>query len=307
MEKSITNMNSIVRFYDWMNDTGKAKIVKFAIDADTAFDFMDQTDTEWKWHNAHYESYTTIIDSFLKIDNNTLEDYIAGKLSRDENSYKCYAESDTIGYDLYKVIKMYWLYESIKNDCQHAPIQMHRNKEGYRFHPGSDKINSLYLLSKILGTSINVFYIWYSDIDEDFPERVKDYETVNTPQEFADMFVKFNHQSFKIIEDDFTVNKKVFKSNAKHFDVFGEYFMDTLETIQKDESMELRHISYNDNIHHKGIDLEIDLVKSFYVSKENGLEIFNFPNELKFIKRHVDIEDFWDYHWTPECDGTEKF
>lgn len=305
MKKSISNMESIKRFYDWMDSTKKATIVKFKLNADHVFDYMDQRDKwDFKWHNAHYESYTAAIDAFLKIDKQVLQDYVDGKFARGDGLFKCYAESDTVGYDLYRIIKCMWLYESIKNDCQHAPIQLHKNVNGYRFHPGSDKINALYLLSRIYEKDMNSFYIWYKDLDDDFENRVDSYELVNTPQEFANMFVKFDNDSFNIIENSFQVNGLDFTCNESHFDVFGEYFMDTLEAQHKNLNLDLRHISYNDNIHHKGIDLEIELIQSFKLSEDG--ETFTFPNGLKFIKRYT-TTDWWEYHWVPECDGNDKF
>jgi len=64
----------------------------------------------------------------------------------------------------------------------------------------------------------------------------------------------------------------------------------------------IHHISYNDNIHHIGIDLYIDMIMNFEYTEDK----FTLPNGISFVKKYTNTE--WNpYCWVPVCDGDENF
>ena len=303
MEKSITNFYKINHFYDWMKKTNQAKILKLKLTAQQLYDLQIHKSNLGKYHNALYEGYTNIIDKFVETNEMIKTNYMNGSFSR-SNVWKCYPHDDHQSYWLYRTMKMYWLYESIKNDCQHAPIQMHRFRDGYRFHPGSDKVNSLYLMGKINNLVTNVFYIWYPEIDPDFEEWNLDYEIINTGEEFRDMFVKYHDNTFNIISGKTKIGSNYdYAKSDKHLEVSSWYAAESMR-YDRNEKLPLKidHISYNDNIHHIGIDLSIKKIKEFKYTDET----FTLPNGIKFIKKDttLDIGSKRQYSqmWIPECD-----
>ena len=307
MEKSIANLERVKRFYKWMNARQDVEIVKFTIDANTLYDIHAQPEHLGHWHNALIEGLTVVIDNYLGASNRIKQRYASGELAREEGGNISFPEADTDAYELYRILKFQWLYESIKNDCQHAPVQLIRTKHNkYRFHPGSDKTTSLYLLGKNQNVLTNVFYIWYKDLDPNPFHLQLEHQVVKNPQEFADMFVKFNDPRFRIIEDIVSVYKDDCVCNEPHFNVFNEYVQNTLNKSDHNcvEFENRRHISYNDSVHHDGISLNIQEVFEFKHNKENDKETFEFPNGLKFVK----VEPWWDwqdYAWVPEFDQHE--
>lgn len=308
-EKRIVNFYKIKDFYNWIEQTQEAKIIKLKLSPQQIFELQSHNSPKgYKWHNALYEGFTTIIDHFIEASEDLKIRYMSGEFSRGTSIYNCYPESDHYGYWLYKTMKMYWLYESIKNDCQHAPIQMHKFRNGYRFHPGSDKVNSLYLLGKLNNLHTDVFYIWYKTLDPDFDKLGYDYEVVETAPEFSNMFVKWRHESFKIISGKTIVHPSYdYKKSDEHLEVSSYYAAQSLkwdctEKLNSKLPYHIHHISYNDNIHHIGIDLYIDMIMHFKHTEDK----FILPNGISFIKKYTDSE--WQpYCWIPECDGDEYF
>tara|TARA_B100001094_G_C18057537_1_gene733290 strand:+ start:173 stop:1114 length:942 start_codon:yes stop_codon:yes gene_type:complete len=308
-EKKIINTYKIKDFYNWMESSQEAKIVKLKLGPNQLFDLQSHKSPKgYKWHNAQYESFTTVIDHFIEASEDLKIKYMCGELGRNTSIYNCYPESNDYAYWLYKAMKMYWLYESIKNDCQHAPIQMHKFRNGYRFHPGSDKVNALYLLGKLNNLHTDVFYIWYKTLDLDFDKLGYDYEVVETASDFADMFVKWSHDSFKIISGQTIIHPSYdYKKSDEHLEVSSYYAAESLrwdctEKLNDKLPYHIHHISYNDNIHHIGIDLYIDMIMHFKHTEDR----FILPNGISFIKKYTGSE--WQpYCWIPECDGDEYF
>lgn len=307
MNKSISNMESIERFYDWMNSRQDVEIVKFQIDSKTLFNLHAQPEHLGFFHNGVIEGITSLIDNYLSASERIKEKYMLGECARDNGAIS-FPSDDSDAYELYRILKYQWLYESLKSDCQHAPIQMQITKQSmYRFHPGSDKMVSLYLLGKMIDRPINVFYVWYKDLDPKPFHQTLDYEKVATPQQFADMFVKFNDPRFTIIEDIVSVNDQQIDCTESHFDVFCKnvrWLFDTSKKHKCKEFLNRRHISYNDTIHHDGIVLDMHEIFQFKHEKINEVETFEFPNGLKFVK----VEPWWewqDYYWVPEADQHE--
>lgn len=306
MQKSTTNLERITRFYEWMNTRSDVEIVKFQIDSNLLFDIHAQRYPKHmgKYHNALIEGITSVIDIYLSVSDSLKEQYHSGKLKREDESNISFPDADTNAYELYRILKIQWLYESIKGDCQHAPVQiMKRKNSSYRFHPGSDKTTSLYLLGKTTNKKINVFYIWYKDLDPTPFHHTLEYEVVKTPQEFANMFVKFNDPRFRIIEDSVKVDTHHMEFTEPHFTVFCENVQDALGDSKHNcnEIFDRRHISYNDTVHHDGISINMDEIFKFKHSIEDGLESFTFPNGLKFVKVKP-TWDWQDYYWVHESD-----
>lgn len=308
MKKSTANLESITRFYNWMETRQDVEIVKFTIDAKTLYNIHAQPQEHMGyWHNALVEGITNVIDSYLGSSERVKEKYMLGELKRDGGGNISFPDNDTDAYELYRILKYQWLYNSIKEDCQHAPVQLIKTKyDKYRFHPGSDKTISLYLLGRNENIKTNCFYIWYKDLDPDPIHLNFDYEIVKTPQDFADMFVKFNDPRFRIIEDIASVSKDSIKTSEPHFNVFCEYVQNVLNKSSHKckEFNNRRHISYNDTVHHDGISLNMQEVFEFKHKVENGKETFTFPNGLKFVKVKP-TWDWQDYYWVPEFDEHE--
>ena len=252
MEKSTANIDRVTSFYDWAKDNNTL-ILKTTVDADTIKSFYNQSDSDWQWHNALYEGISFLIDSFLEINNQMKEDYIQGKYSRGDWANKVFAKADSKVYQCYRFLKIQWLYNSIKEDCQHAPAQLIKfRKDQYRFHPGSDKVHALYMLARQEQLPINLFYIWYKDLDPMLPNNI-DFDVVSTPNEFADMFVKFNDKRFKTIEGCASINKEDWTTDQLHFDVFCKFVASVLRESDNytcNVPFDCRHISYN-SVHHK--------------------------------------------------------
>tara|TARA_B100000035_G_scaffold176643_1_gene150625 strand:- start:1768 stop:2697 length:930 start_codon:yes stop_codon:yes gene_type:complete len=304
-EKRIINYYRIKDFYNWMNTTQEAKIIKFKITPDQLFGLQcHQGKQGYKWHNAQYEAFTSIIDNFILASEDVKLKYMNGEFSRGSSIYNCYPESNDYAYWLYKAMKMYWLYESIKDDCQHAPIQMHKFRNGYRFHPGSDKKNALYLLGRLNNLDTDVFYIWYKTLDPDFEKLGYDYEVVETAEEFKDLFVKWRHDSFKIISGKTIIHPSYdYKKSDEHLEVSSYFASESMKWDgNKNLPYHIHHISYNDNIHHIGIDLYIDMIMNFKYTEDK----FTLPNGISFVKKYTNTE--WNpYCWVPVCDGDENF
>ena len=307
MEKSIINMEKIQRFYDWMDSRQDVEIVKFQIDSKTLFNLHAQPDHLGFFHNGVIEGITSLIDNYMSASERIKEKYMLGECARDNGAVSFPADNSD-AYELYRILKYLWLYESLKSDCQHAPIQMQITKYGqYRFHPGSDKMMSLYLLGKEIDRPINVFYVWYKDLDPSPFHQTIDHEIVATPQQFADMFVKFNDPRFTVIEDIVSVDNDKFDCKEPHFDIFCLNVKRLFNTGAEHNCVEFlnrRHISYNDTIHHDGISLNMQEIFQFKYEKKNDKETFTFPNGLKFVK----VEPWWewqDYYWVPESDQHE--
>ena len=307
MKKSIANLERVTQFYKWMNSRQDVEIVKFTIDAKTLYNIHAQPENMGFWHNAIVEGITEIIDTYLTVSEKFKDLYAQGKLKREEGGNICFPDVDSDAYHLYRILKYQWLYESVKDDCQHAPVQMIKDRKTlYRFHPGSDKTTSLYLLGRTHGVTTNAFYIWYKDLDPNPIHLNFDYEVVKTPQDFADMFVKFDDRRFRIIEDVVSVDHRNEHNTEPHFNVFCQYVQNVLNKSNHvcKEFNNRRHISYNDTVHHDGISVNIDQVFDFVHSVENEKETFTFPNGLKFVK----VEPQWDwqdYAWVPEFDQHE--
>lgn len=304
MEKSITNFYKIQNFYNWMEESKKAKIIKLKLSPQQLFELQaHKSNKNWKFHNALYEGFTNLIDNFIKASDEFKTQYMNGDFRR--SKWECYPRDDHESYWLYKAMKLYWLYESIKNDCQHAPIQMHKFRDGHRFHPGSDKVGSLYLMGKLNNLQTNVFYIWYYKLDPDFDNLSIPYEVVKTPEEFRDMFVKFNDHTFNIISGRTIINPHYdYKKSDDHLDVSSYYASESLLYNRHDQTdlpYRINHISYNDNIHHAGIDAYLDMIMKF----EHTDTTFTLPNGIKFIKKETG-SSIYPYLWVPECDGNEN-
>ena len=306
MEKSTANIDRVTSFYDWAKDNNTL-ILKTTVDADTIKSFYNQSDSDWEWHNALYEGISFLIDSFLEINNQMKEDYIQGKYSRGDWANKVFAKADSKVYQCYRFLKIQWLYNSIKEDCQHAPAQLIKfRKDQYRFHPGSDKVHALYMLARQEQLPINLFYIWYKDLDPMLPNNI-DFDVVNTPNDFADMFVKFNDKRFKTIEGHASINKEDWTTDQLHFDVFCKFVASVLRESDNytcNVPFDCRHISYNDSVHHDGIDIKgTDLIYDYTLQEENGKECFTFSNGLKYIKHKTPSSwSAYDHIWIPETD-----
>ena len=122
MQKSTTNLERITRFYEWMNTRSDVEIVKFQIDSNLLFDIHAQRYPKHmgKYHNALIEGITSVIDIYLSVSDSLKEQYHSGKLKREDESNISFPDADTNAYELYRILKIQWLYESIKGDCQHA-------------------------------------------------------------------------------------------------------------------------------------------------------------------------------------------
>ena len=307
MEKSTNNIDRVTNFYDWAKNNN-TEILKATIDAETIRQFYNQADNEWgDWHNGLYEGISFLIDSFLEINNQAKEEYINGKHSRGEFANKVFAKEDSKVYQCYRFLKIQWLYNSIKQDCQHAPIQLMRFRDTqYRFHPGSDKIHSLYMLARQKQLPVNLFYIWYKDLDPHLPSNI-DFDVVQTPDEFAKMFVKFNDKRFKTIEGHASINKEDWTTDQVHFNVFCRFVSSVLSEANDytcQIPFDIRHLSYNDSVHHDGIDIKgTDLIYDYTLQEENGKQCFTFSNGIKYYKVATPKEWLgYDHIWIPETD-----
>ena len=273
---SDTNRNNLLRFWDWMRQSGRAKIFRFNVAGADLFRLLSY-DAEGSLSRGMHKTTSDMIDDFLSVDAEQLDFFVNNSTISDWNS------DNPEMYACYRILKTLWLSEDVAKNGVQAPMQLIQYGRNYQTHPGSDK--------KLVITHINpcpnipMFYIWYPEMDSAPWVWTVQHTEVRTPEEFCDMFVNAEHPSFQIKYSEINFNHDGWINHEPHLDPWAVGVHATLRKYGKlnpDLNLTLPTVSYTDSVHRLGGHQEIKRLMALV--KRTGEDVFWLGDNRKFIR-----------------------
>ena len=268
------NLEALHKFYDWINRTSRAKVVKFE-SSGTELRSLFDADPKSKTHGDMIRLLSEKIERFRNMDPNTIDYFVNRSMPREWTG-------NTDIYLCYQLFKLLWLSKDIKLNGQEAPIQLYTSGRGYQSHPGSDKKFIISFLQPL--ETVRCFYIWYPELDQTPWHWTLPYTEVDTPEEFCDMFPQIKHDTFELEHCNVTItNSDIDVEGNYHFKPFATGAHKACVKLKKikhpDFKLELPHLSYRDGVHRMG------MFKDKSIFNEIRFENDNFYlGDFKFIQ-----------------------
>ena len=241
---SAPNKEALLKFWDWMETTGRAEIWYFEASGRTLYELAN---CDAKDDTGIEEILHTKIEHFISVPDETKEYFINESTDDEWNP-----EVDEDLYTCYQMLKFLWLAQDIGGQNQEAPMQMIQSGRNYSFHPGSDKRIVITYLKPI--NPVKCFYIWYPEQDQTpwfWTNEVC--HLIKTPEQFVDLFCRADHPTFNFRYDEVTFTQEDYKLSDTHFDpwAIGVHLgLRKWGKIKSDKFCKtIPTLSYNDGIH----------------------------------------------------------
>lgn len=310
---SSSNLEALDRFYDWMNRSSRARVIKFTASGRQLRHLFD-ADPKSVTHGDMIRLLSDKIERFRKLDNNIKEYFVKQSMPREWNS-----DNEQL-YLCYQLFKLNWLSQDIRQNGQEAPIQLYISGRGYQSHPGSDKKFIISFLNPL--ETVNCFYIWYPELDQTPWHWTLPYQEVDTPQEFCDMFPQIKHDTFELEYCNVTITKDGFDTQGNgHFTPFASGAHKSCGKFGRikhpDFKLELPHLSYRDGVHRMGMFSNKDsfydvkfVGDNFYLGDHKFIlynelwypeQYFNFPKSLQDTDHIYDGDKSLHFQNTRPC------
>ena len=254
---SSPNLENLLKFWDWMETTGRAEIWYFEASGRTLYELAN---CDAKDDRGIEEILHEKITNFIKIPDEKKEYFINESTDGEWNP-----EVDAELYNCYQLLKFLWLAQDIGGQNQQAPMQMIQSGRNYSFHPGSDKRIIITYLKPI--RPVKCFYIWYPEMDQTpwiWTNEVN--HLVKTPEQFVDMFEMADHPTFNIKYEEVTFREQGYDPCDNHFEPWAEGVHLGLRKWGKIKSDKfcktVPTLSYNDGVHRKAMLENKDLLRT---------------------------------------------
>lgn len=258
------NKENLLSFWDWMETTGRAKVVKFTADALTMRHLLNN-DTKASTYDL-IKVFSDRIDTFKNVNPNMKEYFIKDSIQEEWTQ-----DSEDL-YICYQMFKTKWLLEDIRKNGQQAPVQLCQSGRNYFMHPGSDKKYSTIFLNN---QDLNGFYVWYPELDNTPWHWTHPHHTiVRTPEEFLDMFDNHEDPTFKIFNDTVTITCDSATVNHNHIQPLADGMHLSCKKWQKwltpeKFKLELPTLTYTDAVHRIKMEQEKHQLKSITFVGDN--------------------------------------
>lgn len=283
---SLSNHQEIIKFWNWMDETGRAQIIKFDIPGEQLRKLFDH-DVQDFWNTSLIVSLSEHIDEFINIGQDKKDEFM-----QMDNSQ--WSKLDGDKYTCYRMFKLLWLARDIKQkNVQEAPVQIFKSKHGYNCHPGSDKRFIITLLQPL--ESVRCFYIHYPELDPTPYHANLPHTVISDPNDFVRMFYRADHETFTFGTESATFcdndlhlsDDHIYPFAAAAHRIYKGFFNKEYPEKPLQIYEELLHISYRDAIHRRGMMEQLELLNEIYVDGDT----FHL-GEFKFVRMNG--------IWTPE-------
>lgn len=272
------NQDNLLKFWNWMTQTGRAKIFRFTIDGTELYKLLT-TETLGNFQAGMHGGMSDMIDDFLSVDPDMLDFFINHSTSTDWN-----LDSPEL-YSCYRMLKALWLSEDVAKNGVQAPMQLIQHGRDYRTHPGSDKKYVITFLDP--QPDIPMFYIWYPELDPAPWIWTVSHQEVKTPEEFCSLFVNADHPSFRIKYDEVTFTEQSYQCSEPHLDPWAKgvhYTCKKYGKLNPNFNLTLPTISYTDSVHRLGG--QSDIKRIMKKIERTGDDVFWLGGDHRFVRYH---------------------
>jgi len=271
---SSVNRENLLKFWDWMETTGRAKIVSFQVPGRKLYELINLDVATFNETNIE-RVLSDKIDQFIRIPSEKKKYFI-----EKSDTHEWTWDNDPDLYICYQMLKFLWLAEDMGWNNQEAPVQLIQTGRNYNCHPGSDKKNIITYLQPM--PWIRGFYIWYPEFDQTPWHWSINHDYISNPDDFIKMFHRATHDTFnfKYTEAKFTYSGY---ETEPHFEPWAcglHLGMKKWGHIQSEKfNITLPTLSYHDGVHRQGIHDRRDLFDKLRVHKDK----FDF-GKFTFVK-----------------------
>tara|TARA_B100001248_G_scaffold262730_1_gene261790 strand:- start:13331 stop:14335 length:1005 start_codon:yes stop_codon:yes gene_type:complete len=280
---SARNQELVNGFWNWMETTDRARIVKFNVPGRTLRSIFDSDPLE----------STTLIDTM----SDKIKRYQSVSPFR-KQQFKItdpaqWTEDESLGgnidiYSCYSIFKLWWLSQSIDKEEQQSPLQIIQVGRKYSCHPGSDKRIVLCLLKP--QARVRCFYVHYPEFDPSPWHWTLPYDEVNTPDELVEMFHCANHHTFRFFHTNVKIDGHTFHVDDYHYKPFALGLHKAAVKYRKIKNKEkfkvdVDHLTYVDAIHRMGMMESKEMIDDIYFKNDWTFQL----GEFKFLL----VNDTW--------------
>jgi hypothetical protein len=290
------NQWKLEKFWQYLDKNPEIKIINLNLSATKMRSLFDK-DVHSYWETSTVSALSEMIDRYINVDDEVKQEFI------EESSSATWSETNRDLYLVYQMYKISWLKEDIKKNGVQAPVQIHKSVESYHCHPGSDKKYALTMLDQV--QQIPCFYIWYPDLDPDPFFKVYEYTTLDTPEQFADIFEKCEDPTFSFEWGKVQITRSPNSKVGDHPEYKGKNhfyaFMFNAADIYRKQEMrgqntwydrELQYLSYHDSIHRTQMEKNKNAIDDIFQVDE---ETFNLRGTMFNLYKYQDKSI-----WLPE-------
>ena len=283
-ETSTKNRWKVEKFWKYLQETRPdVKVIKCTLSSHQMKSLFDK-DVHDYFNTSILSGLSEIIDEYNTTDLDQREWFIS------ETHSGHWSSTNENLYSIYQLFKITWLTKDIRKNGVQAPVQLLKTVESYHCHPGSDKKYALTVLDQI--PAIPCFYIWYPELDPcPFFEQYE-YQLINSPQEFIDMFPMADDSTFDFEWGKVDVVRETDEVGAhpdwKGMDHFYAFAHNVCEILRKKELRSFKntkvkeepfqnwtceHLSYHDSIHRRQMEQEKNIVNNIGLIDETTFNL----------------------------------
>lgn len=280
------NLHELQKFWDWMERTDRARILKFTTSGKKLYSLFD-SDPISAGETSMIGVLSKKIEAFKNVPQSTKNWFKYESYPRDWS----HNDGNADVYLCYQMFKLLWLARDIREKEQEAPVQLIQAGRNYHCHPGSDKKHVITLLQPM--DEVRCFYIWYPELDPDPWVWTQPYEEIHTMEEFVEMFPRADHNTFTFEHGSVRFTADDWESTTNHFNPFADGAFKGCKKYGKIRSdkfdLTLEHLSYKDAVHRMGMFESRHMIDDIYFEDDRTFILGDF----KFIRLD-------DGTWYPE-------
>ena len=301
-ETSLGNRWKVDKFWRYLETRPDIKVISLTLNSHQMRSLFDK-DVHDYFNTSTVSGLSEIIDAYIETSQEDRDWFV----NESHSGHWSSVQEDT--YVIYQMFKVTWLKNDIAKNGVQAPVQLFKTVESYHCHPGSDKKYALSVLDRV--ETIPAFYIWYPELDPDPFFEHYEHTEIKTAQEFIDMFVMANHDTFNFEWGKLEVTKPegskiggpVEWKGMDHFTAIADNICEILRKKELRshneginpwifEPWSEQHLSYHDSVHRTQMENQKEIVNNIYLVDE---ETFNLDgiifNKIKIADTHI---------WMPE-------